>query len=230
MATSIYGFETIDYGTAGWNGLLSNFMNALDALLHTYLPVTLGEAVSAFEPLFLHTDGKYYKAAADGSQQPAIGLAIEAGAADGVIRLRRVGPITNASWAWIPTGSPVYLGASEGTLTQTKPTANPQIIGYAMGATTLLVMPRNLLLEVLQLTDAGKAMGTDQVTDPAAMTASTVAAADAGASYTSAEQALINEIKADFNNLYADVSAIRTQLAVLLAALRQTGGCGVLSD
>lgn len=79
--------------------------------------------------------------------------------------------------------------------------------------------------------------------DPAAMGSSTVVAADAGETYSAAEQTLINEIKGDYNNLRADVIAIRTALIgaidycdtlkttlnALLAELRKSGGCGVIS-
>lgn len=51
---------------------------------------------------------------------------------------------------------------------------------------------------------------------PHADSAAIVTAADAGASYTAAEQALINEIKADHNQLQADFNE-------LLARLRAAG-------
>lgn len=230
MTTDKYEFETIPVGTTGWNGVLTTNLEAVDDYLHTYLEVTLGEAVSAYDALYCHTDGKFYKAQADGTQQPAVALATEAGAADATIRIQRIGPITNASWSWT-VGSAVYLsGATEGALTQTQPASKVQRIGVALSATKLLVLPESRFLEFLQLTFADDAFGDTSVSDPAALTSTDVAAADADATYGTEEQALINELKSDFNALRADVTEVRTQLIAALDALRKTGGCGVLDD
>jgi CSLREA domain-containing protein len=50
-----------------------------------------------------------------------------------------------------------------------------------------------------------------------------IAAANAGASYTAAEQTLINELKTDYTALLADVTALRTTVANLLTALKGVG-------
>lgn len=78
--------------------------------------------------------------------------------------------------------------------------------------------------------------------DPAALTSTDVAAADADVPYGAGERDLINEIKSDYNLLRADVTDMRTVLIgaidycdslkstinTLLSALHQTAGCGVL--
>lgn len=56
--------------------------------------------------------------------------------------------------------------------------------------------------------------------DVAAITATAIAAANAGATYTSAEQTLINELKTDLDALRSDVIAVRTVLNDVLAKLR----------
>jgi len=58
---------------------------------------------------------------------------------------------------------------------------------------------------------------------PAAMTSTDTTSANAGATYTSAEQTLINELKTDHNALRADVTALRGTVAALQAALAGTG-------
>jgi len=136
--TDKYDLEKVDYGTEGWNAIMTANMEKLDALLHTYLEGELSVAVSAFEAGYIGPDGKWGKAVADPGYMPAMGLAIEAGTAEDTIRFQRVGPITNVAWSWTP-GLPVYLSSAvPGGMTQVKPDS-AQIMGVAISATTVIL-------------------------------------------------------------------------------------------
>lgn len=67
--------------------------------------------------------------------------------------------------------------------------------------------------------------------DPAALTSTTIAAADADATYGQPEADLINELKLDYTALRVDVAAIRTQFLLDLddiIALRATVAAAVV--
>lgn len=108
---------------------------------------------------------------------------------------------------------------------------------------------QTLTNKTLTLAGASDVLGSTAIADnstskldPDALTSTDVVAADADATYGAAERDLINEIKADYNLLRADVDALRTSIIgvidycdslkgtmnTLLAELRKTGGCGVL--
>ena len=142
MTTSRYDLHTIDYSVQGWDSILATDMEKLDDIIPTRSIVTLGETVAAYDALYLKAaDSKWYKAQADGTKQPSLGLACESGALDDEIRLHRVGEITNTSWAWATIGAPIYLDpTTAGALTQTRPASNIQLVGYALSATKMLVL------------------------------------------------------------------------------------------
>ena len=142
MTTEKYDLHTIDYSVQGWDLILAADMEMLDAIIPTRIIITLGETVAAYESLYLNPDGKWYLAQADGALQPAHGLACEGGDADDEIRLHRMGEIENEAWAWAIIGGPVYLDPdTPGALTQERPADNIQIIGYALTATKIIVIP-----------------------------------------------------------------------------------------
>lgn len=138
--TAKYELEEISYGVSGWNGVATSNFQALDDFLHTYRLGTLGESVSQYDAVYLNTDGKWYKALANITKQPALGLAIEVGIADDEIRIQRIGPITNGAWSW-SVALPVYLSPSTpGGLTQTAPGSDVrQLIGEAETATKIFI-------------------------------------------------------------------------------------------
>lgn len=140
MATEKYEFDEIAASTQGWNTLLGNIVGLIDEHLHSRLMVTLGEAVAAYVPVHISSDGKAYQAQANRSACPAVGLTIEAGEADDEIRVQRVGPITDTNWTWSP-GKPVWLDPdSAGGLTQTwQPGPYRQTLGIAASATCLVL-------------------------------------------------------------------------------------------
>lgn len=117
-------------------------MEKLDAVIPSRELVTLGETVTPYQAAhFAAADSKWYKAQANGTLQPAHGLFLEGGDADDEVRIQRMGMVTNAGWAWASLGTPVYLKDDvAGGLTQSAPAANKQIIGYAVSATSILVV------------------------------------------------------------------------------------------
>ena len=139
--TDKYELEEVAYGTTGWHGLLTTNMQKVDANLHTFLLVTLGETVNATDALYLSTDGKWYQARGDVNRQPAWGLAVDAGILDDVVRLQRIGPYEDLGWTWNP-GIAVWLSPTTlGGLTQVKPALFPQFMGMPISATILLIQP-----------------------------------------------------------------------------------------
>ena len=140
MTTPRYDLHTIDYSVQGWDVIMAADMEKIDAMIQTRIIVTLGETVTPYQPLYLKVaDGKWYKAQADGTKQPCFGLAVEGGILNGQIRIHRMGEIENLAWAWANLGMPIYLDPdTAGVLTQTKPSVNVQVIGYALTATKMV--------------------------------------------------------------------------------------------
>lgn len=140
MATDKYDLHTIDYSVQGWDTIMATDMEILDDEVNTRILCTLGETVALIDALYLNPDGKYYKAQADGTKQPAMGLAVETGILDDSIRIQRVGPISNAGWAWGTVGASVYLSSAvAGGLTASEPASNSQIIGTVLSATEIFI-------------------------------------------------------------------------------------------
>jgi hypothetical protein len=142
MTTEKYDLHTIDYSVQGWDAIMAVDMEKIDDVIPTRIIGTLGETVTAHQPLYLKAaDSKWYKAQANGAKQPCQGLAVEGGDASDEIRIHRMGEIINAGWAWGTIGGAIYLDPlNAGALTQTPPDANIQIIGYALSTTKMLVM------------------------------------------------------------------------------------------
>lgn len=144
MATDKYDLHTIDYSVQGWDAILTTDMEKLDDVIHSRVIATAGETIAQYDAVYLEADGKYDKAQADGTQQPALGLALESAVLNDVIRIQRLGPITNAGWAWATIGAKIYLDASTpGALTDVKP-ANAQMMGIALSATSIFIWIDNM--------------------------------------------------------------------------------------
>ena len=141
--TAKYEFETLSYGTVGWNALLTTLMNQLETFLPTRTLGTLGETVVAYEALYVNAaDDQYYKAKADGAHWPCIAIAVEGGERWGRYRLHRHGIITNVAWTWTPGGLIYLSAATAGELTQVDPGVGArQIVGIADTATTIFFTP-----------------------------------------------------------------------------------------
>lgn len=145
----IYEFDSCDYGVQNWHTLIEANFQKVEEYLCSRRLITLGETVAAGQPLYPKADGKWYKAQANGAKQPCLGLAVESGLTNEQIRLQRKGPLTVSGWNWI-TGKPVYLSATPGTLTQSRPETHAQLLGFATGATTIY-LEGNILVDGLAL-------------------------------------------------------------------------------
>lgn len=140
MTTSKYTLHTTEYSVQGWDTIMSGDMEKLDAAIHTNLTATLGETVAQYKAVYVYTDGKFYKAQADGLKQPCLGLTLQSGIADDEILVQRVGPITNEAWSWTP-GLPIYLSMiTAGELTQDVPWKNKHIIAIPISATEIILV------------------------------------------------------------------------------------------
>jgi len=136
MATDKYEMETAVYSTAGWNAIYKAAIELLDSVVHTWMPVVLGEDVTEGETLYLQVNGSWFRALSDGIRMPVLGIAIEDGIAGATIRIQRDGPITVSTWS-LSIGVGVWLSSStRGGITQTKP-ANAQFLGIATGTTEI---------------------------------------------------------------------------------------------
>lgn len=137
MGTDKYDLHTIDYSVAGWDSILATDMEKLDDVVATRIFGTIGETVAAYQAVYVKSDGKFWLAKGDGILQPALGIMIESGVADDEKRIQRVGEITNVAWTWT-IGGYIYLDPdTAGSLTQTEPAANAQVLGIALSATTM---------------------------------------------------------------------------------------------
>lgn len=140
MATDKYDFHTIDYSVQGWDTIMATDMEKLDDVIHSRIAAVAGETIAQYNAVYLEADGKYDKALADGSQQPAVGLALESAVLDDDFRIQRVGPITNTGWSWGTIGAIIYLDTSTpGALTDIQPSTNIQRIGFVLSATSIFI-------------------------------------------------------------------------------------------
>jgi hypothetical protein len=137
--TDKYDLDKIDFGTSGWNVPMTTNMEKVDDHLHTRILVTLGETVAVKDALYQDTDSKFYKALADGTKQPARGLAVDAGILDDEIRLQRIGPFQNPGFRFkVPFK--LYLDdTAAGELSHHKPVADDQLMGHAIAADTIFL-------------------------------------------------------------------------------------------
>jgi hypothetical protein len=138
--TDKYEFDTTNYGTTGWNALLATALEKADDVIHTYLryPIASGESISAYDPVHL-TGGQWELAKADGTKQPAYGVAIESGSSGEYLRAQQIGPLTNPAWSFSGSGY-VYL-ETDGSYTEVEPALNIDVIGYSITPTTILIVP-----------------------------------------------------------------------------------------
>ncbi len=106
--------------------------------------VTAGEALAFGDPVYIKSDGKYWKADADTAGKfPAVGIALNTAAANATVTVLLLGVARNDAWAWT-VGGIVYLSTASG-LTQVQPSATDnaiQVLGIAEATTRLLVNPQ----------------------------------------------------------------------------------------
>lgn len=140
MTTEKYALHEIEYSVQGWDTIMNSDIQIIEANLHTRLTGVMGETIAQYDVVCLMPgQTKYFKAMANRSRQPAIGIALQGGVLNDPFLIQRIGPITNAGWALSP-GKPVYLSPSvQGGVTQTKPLIGIQMLGLALSATSILL-------------------------------------------------------------------------------------------
>ena len=106
--------------------------------------MTVGESVTFGMPLYMKSDGKLWKADADGSATfPVIALAAASISADAAGSVLLLGFARDDSWAWT-VGGTIYLSTSVGTMTQSQPSATDdviQVLGFSTHADRMYFAP-----------------------------------------------------------------------------------------
>ena len=142
----------VDVTVSDWDSLYqANFEMLLDAISVIEIR-EYSETIAAYEVVFVKSDGKYWLAQANGTLQPAFGIAIDAGVSTDNKRARTAGLMENLSWTWTNIGGYIYLdGSTPGALTETQPADNAQIMGIILSATEIFVAPATATLRPLQI-------------------------------------------------------------------------------
>jgi len=84
--------------------------------------------VGKFAILYMGTNGYEPANATSDTKTPGTVLALESGAGSEILVLKN-GFVRNSSWSFTK-GSPVYLSTTDGTLTQTQPSATDNVVQY----------------------------------------------------------------------------------------------------
>lgn len=107
------------------------------------LTMTAGEALAFGDPVYVKSDGKVWKADANGAATfPSIGVAAASASANASVSVLVHGVARNDAWNWAVGGS-IYLSITAG-LTQTQPVATNdviQVLGLALTADVMYVAP-----------------------------------------------------------------------------------------
>lgn len=238
IETDVYSIQAPAYSQAGENTPSTQNATILEENLESTISGELGETIIAADRMtvYLHSDGKYYKAKADGTKQPAIGIVVEVKGT--AAQIKRTATITKASWAWTP-GNILYLSPTvSGGLTSTRPDSHSQTLAFALNATTIYFVGNidqsaaGGIFDTLKLTPASDYFGSAAIpdesasqTDPASMTSTDIVSADAGTvttadaddTYGAAEKNLINEIKADYNTAVTLINETKVDYNLLRA-------------
>ncbi len=140
--TNLYELESIDYGVTGWDGILTSNFQKLEDVINTRVLGVLGENLGiGRQAVYMKADGKWYRAQANGTDQPCMGIAlcIAPHVADETVRIQIRGMIDYGTWNWT-TGGIIYLSGTLGELTQTPPASpNRQPIGVAYDPDIILM-------------------------------------------------------------------------------------------
>lgn len=140
MTTDKLDLYEVDLSVSGWDAIFNADIQKIDDGISTIEILEYGETIAAYEAVYVKSDGKAWLAEADGTKQPAFGIAIDAGIATDEKRVRARGLMTNGSWTWSGVGGYVYLDPSTpGALTETQPADNAQIMGVVLSATEIFV-------------------------------------------------------------------------------------------
>lgn len=107
-----------------------------------------GEALGAYRAVVMSSTTEVVRASNTDAthRNRVLGITEIAAASGDQIRIRRVGEITFAGWAWTPN-APIFVGTS-GALTQTPPSGAAvftQVVAVALSATTIYVWPSGVV-------------------------------------------------------------------------------------
>lgn len=179
--TQKYGFNTFAWGMTGWNSFVTENAVKLDSHLHTYIEVTLGEDVSAYEAVYINVNEKAFRAIADNVRVPCVGVTIEGGNISDTVRAQRVGPMTNPGWAFTEIGKIACLSAvTRGVVTDSAPVIGRQVLGVVLSATKVNLEIFPIALSSLLTTTSSTASTTSTMST----TSSTVSTTSSTASTT----------------------------------------------
>lgn len=125
--------------------VLVNAISATETANGIKTSFTVGENVTFGNILYLKSDGKLWKADANGTNTyPALYIATEAKSADEVCIVLKNGFIRLNSWSFT-VGSIIYLSGTAGSITSTIPAISGdaiQIIGIAVSSNTIDFNPQ----------------------------------------------------------------------------------------
>ena len=144
-----YAAGNVDIGGTGgpaklniWQGGIHFDPNPGTYQTHGWVTtMQVGESVSFGDALRLHSDGKLYKANATNIPQEIVFcLSIETAISDSYIKVLLEGFINNPAWGFTG-GKPLYLGTSDGVISETRPSTNIQVLGIAKPSGIILFNP-----------------------------------------------------------------------------------------
>ena len=105
--------------------------------------INAGETITAFNCVYLKSDGEWWKTDADdvATVEGELAIALESGTDNNSLKVALSGSyVRDDTWAWT-IGSPVYISGTAGELTQTKP-ALAREVGIAISATVIKFEPK----------------------------------------------------------------------------------------
>ena len=145
--TSHMDVNFVENSSAVWTDPIGD--NTIDE--HTAQGVIMtfkaGSNVTAFSPVYLHTDNEVHECDADEiAKMPCIGVSINTGTiADGEdIQVCLLGLVRDDSFAFGTAGAPVYVSTTVGEMTNTAPSGEDdvvQIVGHSIGDDAIFVQP-----------------------------------------------------------------------------------------
>jgi len=130
------------------NNLSANEESGLILSLTASVSITRGHAV------YVNASGTLSLADADSTvSMPSIGLALDSVTSSQACRVLIYGVMTLSTWTWTDGGvnGLIYISNNPGIMVQTPPSGTGdqiQVIGHALNATTVFVMPSPVIVEI----------------------------------------------------------------------------------
>jgi len=112
--------------------------------------IVAGETIAFPQLVYLKSDGKWWKADADAiASTLLLGLSLESKNADEAVKVLLRGFVRDDDWNWT-VGGRIYASVTEGSLSQTAPTGEDDVVaiaGYATHADRMYFCPDNARIE-----------------------------------------------------------------------------------